>query len=111
MQLLSSQPRFGIEFRVALTQLELENVVASHRSEHLTGGDMLSARHVDARKVAIDRDVATMSHHDDTRAAECEDCRHLAVEDGACLTPRVALDVDALVVERLAQVCRRRAAR
>ena len=76
--------------------------VGADGAEGLEGGDFVALAHEHLREVAVDGDVAAMSHEDMVEPAELEDGHHAPGKDGAGLCAGLALDVDAFAVEAYA---------
>ena len=95
----SSQPNLGVEFLGFPSELELQDVVLSYCSEDLPGAHMLTLSHHDVLEVAIHGDEISMAHHHHQLSRHAGNGSDLSVEDGTCAGTRLALDVDAFVVE------------
>ena len=55
--------------------------------------------HIDAGQVTVDRDVATVTHHDNHRTTKTEDATHLSIKNAASLSTVLTLDIDAFIVK------------
>src|SRR5574344_1909684 len=62
--LLPSEPSFWIQFCCFLSELKLQNVIASYRTESLTCADFLPCADVNGAEITIYADVFTVTNHD-----------------------------------------------
>ena len=99
----SSQPHFRVKFGRFFAKLEVQDWIAGsigmNRTDFLTGRNLGSLRHRYGRKVAIHGDVVAMTHQHIVQSVVLEDGRHFTIEDGTCLGPCLATDINALVVQ------------